>query len=266
MNQIGRGRLLQARGPTAGSEGDSMFRIRFARFRSGVGRRFFKSIDACGWVWLLVLLFGFTTTSCRSNSTIAVDDPLADRSFLTQQPCAAPCWYGLEPDKSTLDDVMATLRKLPSVDSSSIWEGTVYWGGDEGAKQIGFSCLHPKDQRCGGGFIFSRGVVKRISLTPAYELTFQMAVDRIGNPDYLEYRPYSPHGEGCWIGLYWARGIILQMSDRSSWEQCQEIQRLNTVSPIILVDDITYITRDAFAPPPKGMITSKTPFPGFTRH
>ncbi len=148
-----------------------MFRIRFARFRSGDGRRFPMSMDGCGLAWLLVMLFGFTTTGCMSNSTISVDDPLADHSFLTQQPCAAPCWYGLEPGKSTAHDVDTTLDKLPFVDSSTIWQSTVIWGDDDNAKQIGFGCLHPKDADCGGGMIISQGRLKRITLSPPYRLS-----------------------------------------------------------------------------------------------
>jgi hypothetical protein len=101
--------------------GGNLFGIRFKLFREQWVIGF--SLPTRRYSILLVAVLGLTLASCDGNP--ALDDPLADSSFLTQQPCAAPCWYGLEPDKSTADDVIAALRKLPFVDSGTIWESTV---------------------------------------------------------------------------------------------------------------------------------------------
>ncbi len=89
---------------------------------------------------LLLVLLPIVVASC---STLATDDPLADHSFLTQQPCASPCWYELEPNKSSFDEVYATLSNLPFVDPTTIAEREYIWLNDDKATQVGFSCLHP---------------------------------------------------------------------------------------------------------------------------
>lgn len=85
----------------------------------------------------------FSATGDLAKPTV---DPLADQSFLNQQPCASPCWYGLEPDKSSAKEVYTTLSTLPFVDPTTIEEWGYIWLDDNRAKQVGFSCLHQKDR------------------------------------------------------------------------------------------------------------------------
>jgi len=49
-----------------------------------------------------------------------LDPNTYDQSWLTGKPCAAPCWYGLEPGVSTRQDSINRVEQLPLVDSSSI--------------------------------------------------------------------------------------------------------------------------------------------------
>jgi hypothetical protein len=130
---------------------------------------------------MMALLLAFLAIAVVSCTTPAADDPLADHSFLTQEPCASPCWYGLEPDKSSVDEVYATLTTLPFVDPAIV-EATYIWANDENAKNVGFGCLHPKDEKCGGSIILSQGKLKRLALSPPLGLTFQKAVSILEQP------------------------------------------------------------------------------------
>ncbi len=47
---------------------------------------------------LSTILIAFTVAACEAKP----NDPQADRSFSTWQPCVAPCWYRLEPNESTI--------------------------------------------------------------------------------------------------------------------------------------------------------------------
>ena len=76
-----------------------------------------------------------------SNSWIA--------DFVTGNPCSAPCWYGLQLNKSTEADVYSTLKKLDFVDQTSIGEWSVTWLNDADAKEIFYSCLYPNEKGCG---------------------------------------------------------------------------------------------------------------------
>jgi hypothetical protein len=57
-----------------------------------------------------------------NSPTITIDELLLDRSLLTDKPCMAPCWYGLDINKSTKDKVMETLKTLSFIDQNRIFE------------------------------------------------------------------------------------------------------------------------------------------------
>jgi hypothetical protein len=48
------------------------------------------------------------------------DDARVDQSFITGNTCAAPCWYGLEIDKSSEADVMSVLTTLKFIDYETL--------------------------------------------------------------------------------------------------------------------------------------------------
>ena len=76
---------------------------------------------------------------------------LVDRSFLTGQPCTPPCWYGLEPEKATEEDVISTLKTLPFVESSTITVTKVVQGAPLVANEqrVWFDCREPEERHCG---------------------------------------------------------------------------------------------------------------------
>ena len=43
-----------------------------------------------------------------------------DRSFITDNPCAAPCWYGLKLESSGLEEYRQKLTELPFVEQGSV--------------------------------------------------------------------------------------------------------------------------------------------------
>ena len=71
----------------------------------------------------LMAFVGLVLASC----TPAIDSSKVDRSFLTKQPCAPPCWYGLKIDQSNAAEVYATLKQLSFVDQTTIKEWGANW-------------------------------------------------------------------------------------------------------------------------------------------
>ena len=213
-------------------------------------------------VALLVALLALAVASC---ATPAADDPLADHSFLTQQPCASPCWYGLEPDKSSADEVYATLKTLPFVDPATA-EATYIWADDENAKNVGFGCLHPKDEKCGGSIILSQGKLKRLAFSPPRGLTFQKAVEVLSQPDSIQYEPFHAEVGGCVIDLIWSqKGVYITSIDRTNEEQCRKIRETGYVSPDVTVTQIFYVTPKVFESGPNGFFNARVPWPGFAK-
>ena len=216
------------------------------------------------WVAISLLMLGMTLASCQAAPS--TDDALADHSFLTQQPCASPCWYGLEPDKSTSSEVYSALGKLPFIDSTSITTWGYIWLNDDSAQQIGFSCSHPKDEECGGSAIISQDKLKRLDFSSPHELTFKKAVSILAQPDYMDYRPLNPEGTGCVITLIWSKkGVYLTSIDLKNEEPCRKIRVTGHVDPDIVVTQIYYVTRDVLAPGSKGYFANSIPWAGFAQ-
>jgi hypothetical protein len=67
------------------------------------------------------MLVGFSLLLTACNITSATREPqFVDRSFISDEPCASPCWYGLLLGKSTGSEVEAKLAELPFVDQEAI--------------------------------------------------------------------------------------------------------------------------------------------------
>lgn len=151
-------------------------------------------------VLVLTTLIGCTTLGGTPTA-----DPLVDTSFLTGQPCAAPCWYGLELDKSTKEDVYNTLKQLPLVDASSIKEfKTALWA--EPIPEIEFDCRDPKISSCTEIFI-EDGLVKQIMYTVGFDLPLERVVEKLGVPEYVQFAG-NPNVGGTRMSLFWPSKLI----------------------------------------------------------
>ena len=111
-----------------------------------------KRIQFC--ISLLILLTssgcGVSITQETPTQAATTDPGLVDDSLLTDIPCKAPCWYGLELGKSTEADVLTTLHELSFIDPNRIGDRAAsYWDPKEQknivVKLITAKCIKPKD-------------------------------------------------------------------------------------------------------------------------
>jgi hypothetical protein len=157
------------------------------------------------------------------------------------------------------------LAGLQFIDQSTIVESNTTWYDDLNATVIGFGCLHPKDERCGGSAVISNGILKRLNFSPPPDLTLQKAVEVLGEPTHVDYYPFHPEAGGCIIRLIWfPQEISVTSVDRDSEEQCQKIQQNGHIAPNALVDFIMYIGHEPSATQPAGCINCY-PWPGFAK-
>jgi hypothetical protein len=194
----------------------------------------------------------------------AVDDSQADHSFTTDKPCAAPCWYGLEPDHSTKADVVAVLKQLEFVDSTSIKEYGTRWSGDDHALGITFGCVHPQTATCGSAVI-SGDKLKSLLLSAGSKLTVKMTVDKLGIPDYVDYGPYAPEVGGCNMVLSWPqRGIGIQMLETRNETVCRALRSGQGIPPDLRMTALSYSVQEALPSGPGGCCT-RISWPGFAK-
>jgi hypothetical protein len=240
-----------------------MLRYRLDNARSTVFR-VLSVASRLGHSYLIILLTGAVLLGCTNSGNAANlgHDPLADKSFVTRQPCAAPCWYGLKLDQSTKEEVYATLRKLPFIDPSSIRERGSGWAGDSSARDLAWDCTHPKVDRCGGATL-SHDRLKQLWYSVGYTLTFEQVVGQLGPPDYLDYGPWSGEAGGSIIFLYWPDNMVtVEYGDTKSMALLQSLDRGKGLPRNTPVAAIYYSTKEGFLPKP-GPGEKRIPWPGF---
>lgn len=149
-----------------------------------------------------LLLITLLVTSCRSETPIP-DDPLADKSFSTGEPCAAPCWYNLVVGKTTEKEALEAVKQLPFIAPNVPLERTTVYESED-AKSIYFDCLSQSGTRSGCvNLVFSQNELKQILISVGYELTFKTVVDQLGPPDYVSYFVQPGEQIACDIYLLW---------------------------------------------------------------
>ncbi len=155
---------------------------------------------------IFVTAIASTLFSCRSQSVNleTLDPNLFDQSWLTEKPCGAPCWYGLEPGVSSRDDSISKVKQLPFID-----ENTVSPYQDE----VGFQYKKPLDSNSVDLF-FKKGILDEIIFPLGYRVTFEQAVEKLGSPDGYEIW-LTPGGLyfGCRLDVIWEnKRLMLEYS------------------------------------------------------
>lgn len=216
------------------------------------------------WVKALIVFAFLAVSGCTGILTASDDDPLADHSFLTGEPCEAPCWYGLELDKASEDDIIGTLHGLPFIEASTIYTYTSNWINDNSAVGINYGCSHPPMGDFCGSFLLSDNKLKYIRLTVGYKLTLETVVSKLGSPDYIDYGPIHVDVGGCDLNLYWPeQNIQAEFINREADALCQAIQSGEKISPRTVVTALWYSVSEGFGPLPGGCCR-RIPWPGFS--
>jgi hypothetical protein len=224
----------------------------------------FRNTTSPTFNFLLLVAIGFCLllSGCSTNS--ATKEPqFADRSFITDNPCASPCWYGLVPGVSTESEVEAELAELPFVDQEAIRKNyDVSIRAISHGASIQFGCAEPKGKSC-GFIVLSDDIVQIIDMVIQYQLSIQTVIDKLGEPDYVYFTSYTSHGDGCLMDLDWlARGISVRLVDQSSTRLCHELRDETPLDPNLAVNEVVYLSEKAIIPD-RCEGSSCIPWPGF---
>lgn len=179
--------------------------------------------------------------SACNHASLTPEPKIADRSFLTGQPCKAPCWYNLELDKSTQVDVIQTLKELPYVDHNSIIVHNTVYTGNIITTQIDFDCIEPKGEPC--GFIkLLDGKLKMVDTVIRYPLTIKTVIDQIGPPEYIFFGALM--GGDCLLDFDYemTKGIIVRSGQPG--QMCQDLQNGKILDKNLSFTEVTYLSKD----------------------
>jgi hypothetical protein len=134
-----------------------------------------KWLSLGGVVLMLVALLG----GCHLGRRAA---PI-DRSILTDDPCAAPCWQGIVPGETTAAEAWDILTTLEFIDHDYY-----PYRGKTGERSVGWitwrtpACDDPA--KVSDVYVYD-GVVTQISVALDFELTLQEVLGKYGTPDKL---------------------------------------------------------------------------------
>jgi hypothetical protein len=173
-----------------------------------------------------------------------LDPDLYDQSWLTGDPCAAPCWFGLKPNETSRENSMTVVSKLPFIESSTMQESStnVYFP---------FKIRHDNLQS-GVVITFEDDILSRIYITPNYPITIDQVVKKLGEPDGFSAYPTDTGGTGYYLAVIWKKKqLVLEYredsGDISFWSKSQglyeKIRDNNGKIPKnLIVQDVLYTT------------------------
>jgi hypothetical protein len=133
----------------------------------------------------------------------ASEEKNIDLSFITDYPCKAPCWYGLELNKSSRVELLEVIAKLPFVNQNTIQTRnftslilsvpiTVIYA----------QCGEYQSDDC-ISITLKDNIVVNISHLILYNLTVNDVIKKIGEPRIISHGPSSLTIETCEILLFW---------------------------------------------------------------
>jgi hypothetical protein len=157
---------------------------------------------------ILVAVAWLVLASCNR------DDAGIDRSFITDDPCAAPCWYGLKLESSTLEEYRQKLTELPFVEQGSVGQaGANYdWIGETEAVEVWYRCSGLPGRFCGSA-LFTHDRLRSLRLAVRYDLALVDLVEKLGSPETVSC--FDNIGGGSDVSFYWPeRNIIAASVDR----------------------------------------------------
>lgn len=184
----------------------------------------------------------------------------SDPSFLSGEPCAAPCWYGLVPGVSNEAQVMATLSGLSFIDPNSLRQLRTAWMEDQGATVVRFGCTYQPMVECGFATI-SMDVLKALSLMTHRGLTLGLVLEKVGTPEYLEFGLIGAERLSCDMrASYPTMGIAAQVFTEGAVSLCGELNSGGRPSSDLPIHSLVYAVHEAFSPVPAGCC-ERVPWP-----
>lgn len=126
-----------------------------------------------------------------------------DRSLLSDLPCAAPCWQGITPGRTTDKEALSILNNSKYVNQKSVTvHGTSEVGGCVWDWRVPYKWIQPS-------ISWQEGIVEEITMGLTFDVTVKDAIDKFGLPDAVMVVPSGTPERWYWIVIlyYWEKGL-----------------------------------------------------------
>lgn len=127
-------------------------------------------------VMVLVLL----VAACAPPPPLRNEQLLHDDSFVSGDPCGAPCWRGITPGETTWDDALQIIKDDPTLSEPEIQEGE---GEESNAKLAVWN--ETDGQMCCQMFTKDSKIVESLVLLVAPDIRLSEVIERHGDPVYV---------------------------------------------------------------------------------
>lgn len=189
------------------------------------------------WLLSLAVMMIMAISGC----VMPPPPPVQDESLVTGVPCSPPCWYGIHPGQTAVEEAIKIVRGLPFVVSDSLKRAKegLPSGFDEGVTWKYIGGTHPAH----GGALYARQgtiVWMRVSLPRGLRLADVLVTQ--GEPDLVAVSlgmigigPLA-EGHGYYLHLFYSeRGVMLSSKGYGLGEG-----QYVTLSPDIVIDEAEY--------------------------
>jgi hypothetical protein len=192
-----------------------------------------------------------------------LDETAIDRSLLTDEPCRAPCWYGLVIGQSTKEEVIETINNLSFINHSSIvFDNKSSYMDPITHKQLPTLRIYANYYHLGNDVAYFEildNILVKISISPTYSISFLEVVKHLGSPDYIVAIP-DTRSKVCKVNLIWAiKNINIWRYLENGISICDSINQGDKINPHNIIDYINYEVTDSRIP----REGSDLPWPGF---
>lgn len=191
-------------------------------------------------LFISLLLSACMASACDFEEPAIVSGDQAaivDKSLLTGEPCAPPCWHNITPGITSATEAVEILKGLEFVNPDSISQEKSNLGG--GA--IAWRTVFAEDKNDIVGILFDQnGIVYRIRIYELwYFVTLRELIDAIGEPDgIMTRRIMRPDGwSDCMtVSIVWFdKGLEVTIASAPLSEET-----LSLVKPNIAIRRVTY--------------------------
>jgi hypothetical protein len=186
------------------------------------------------------------------------------------EPCKAPCWYGLELGKTTKAEALSKVNSLPFIDPQKVKEFsflTIDWNTGERTDDGTHVFFYCKNQYETCPILdFANNKLELILLDPGHQFTFAEVVDKLGNPDFVEATAVTPEIIDCRVSLIWmSRQMVIGYYERKTLfgkNLCDTVRQAGNKPPsYLIVQDIMYEMPEAL----KANLNDYTKWSGFEK-
>lgn len=161
-----------------------------------------------------LLAFGIFSLSCNSSAVnenllpmypdFSGKNPnLFDTSWLTISPCDTPCWHELRLSKTSITDAITAIKELSFINPESLRLVETSLP-SKNIESVLAECKESPGKTCVDVRFYEK-TLESIYIWPNYQISFDQAIEQLGEPDGFFYTPLGVETSGCYISLIWIK-------------------------------------------------------------